>query len=363
MKLNELIEKRSNITSQIDALLAVEMTDETRGQVSNLEKEYEKLGNDIETAKRQAERAKTVTAPVIETRNEVKSAGVAFKEAIERAIETQQTVTFRADPYLSTTNTGLIDKSFAPLSIMKTPGKDFLTKLGVQVVSGPQLKGNFLLPAMAEIIGTNPAEGIDVSTANVAPGTVTLSAKRNGISQTFVKEFLTQSGPDILGGVLSAMLDAPYLQEAYNLMDNVTTDAVDASTRIAGSTLALGDLTSLEAGVPYTKTSPFFVTTPSVAGFLKKTAGLTNQVAMWEGKIEDGQLDGYNAIGHSAANTKQLIFGDWSKAYLAVYQEPTILINPYTYAKSGKVEFVVDSLMDSGISDYRAFKWINDVSI
>jgi len=362
MNLNELVEKRSAITSQIDALLAVDMTEEARTNIANLEKEYDKLGADIETAKRQAERAKSTTAPVVE-RTEAKSVGVAFKEAIERAIETQQPVTFRADPYLSTTNTTLIDKSFAPVSVMKTPGKDFLTKLGVQFVSGPQLKGNYVLPAMAELIGSNPNEGIDVSTANVAPGTVVLTAKRNGASQTFTKEFLTQSGPDVLAGVLSAMIDAPYLAEAYNLMDNITVDAVDASIKIAGSTLALGDLTNLEAGVPYAKTSPHFVTTPAVAGFLKKTAGLTNQSAMWEGKIEEGNLDGYNAIGHSAANTKQLIFGDWSKAYVAVYQEPTILINPYSYAKSGKVEFVVDAIMDSGIADYRAFKWISDVSI
>lgn len=363
MKIHELIQKRSDIASQIDTHLAGEMTDEVRATVRNLEKEYDKLGEDIEVAKRQAERAQTVAAPVLESRKEFKSVGEAFKAAIERAIETQQPVTFRADPYLSTTNANLIDKSFAPLSVMKTPGKDFLTKLNVTFVSGPQLKGNYLLPAMAEILGSNPNENIDVSTANVAPGTVTLSAKRNGVSQTFTKEFLTQSGPDVLSGVLSAMMDAPYLAEAYNLMDNIVVDAVDASTKIAGSTLTLGDLTNLEAGVPYAKTSPYFVTTPSVAGYLKKTAGLTNQSAMWEGKIEDGVLDGYNAIGHAAANTKQLVFGDWSKAYVAVYQEPTILINPYTYAKSGKVEFVVDSLMDSGISDYRAFKWIADVSI
>lgn len=298
MKINELIEQRSNITSQIDTLLKGELTEEVRTQIANLEANYEQLGRDIDVAKRQAERAKSVENPIVESRNETKSVSVAFQEAVKRAIDTNQTVIFRADPYLSTTNTGLIDKSFAPLSVMKSPGKEFLTKLGVQFVSGPQLKGNFVLPAMAEIIGSNPTEGNDVSTANVAPGTVILTAKRNGIVQSFTKEFLTQSGPDVLGGVLSAMLDAPYLKEAYNLMDNVTVDAVDASTTIAGSTLSLGDLTSLEAGVPYAKTSPYFVTTPSVAGFLKKTAGLTNQSAMWEGKIEDGVLDGYNAIGH-----------------------------------------------------------------
>lgn len=357
MKVNELIEKRNKVQSDIDTLIAGEFTPE---QYRALEKEYNELGEKIEILKAQNERTTENTVPV-EARVE-KTVGVAFKEAIQRAIDTNQSVLFRADPYLSTTNTNLIDKSFAPVSVMKTPGKDFLTKLGVSFVSGPQLKGNYVLPAMQEVTGSNPNETIDVSSANVAPGTVTLVAKRNGISQKFTKEYLLQSGPDILTSTLATMLDAPYLKETYNLMDNVNIDAVDASTKITGTTIALGDLTSLEAAVPYAKISPFFVTTPSVAGYLKKTAGLTNQSAMWEGKIEEGELDGYNSIGHSSVNANQIIFGDWSKAYVAVWQEPTILINPYTYASKGEVEFIVDSMMDSGISDYRAFKYL-DASI
>lgn len=374
-KLSELNQERSKSLDKMKSIVEKAIAenrsknDEETKMYSLLDDEVRELDEKINLFKQQDELDKRSFAPVVKT-DEKKSISEQFRSAINDA-NTGKMTSFkvdmrelRAEPLISTSVTQQ-NVQLGGVSIVKQDAKSFLAGLGVKTYTG--VKGQITLTSAAQVSATFPGENTTDVSANFTPAMLTLAPRRCGISQTYTKEFLANVNDEIVTDVMTELQDAIWRKLAEDLMTNLYTDAKDSSTLITGSTLAATDIYALEAGISAAPKAPAFVTSPKVAGFLKGTATIASVAGpIWNGNPYAGSIDGIAAYGTPYAGgvtAEKLIYGDWTEAAVATFGPVEITINPYTYAKEGKIEVVVDTMADTGVINYRAFKWINDVSI
>jgi len=358
MKLNELIEKRTGITSQIDAILAVDMTDETRTQVTNLEKEYTKLGADIETAKRQAERSKSVDVPAVEARNETKTLGVSFRDFLNEAVNGRGKLEFRANPIMTTSNTDVINKTVAnSVDIVLAPGEAFLHSLGVTFYPG--LNGNFVVPSMAEDMAIFPGETFRAD-ASMNVEDLLLAARRLTHTQTITTETLVQTNPAIYNGIYQNLVDGLWNAVVKDVFANILTDA---ATQIVttGAPLTFADIVNAEASLGGLSIRPAsYVTSPSIKGYLKRTIalGTTTGPAIWVGN----ELNGYPSFSAPQLAANKIIFGDFSRVAVGTWGGIEVIVDYLTKAPEGEIVLTARMMVDDGVTNKRAFA-IRDGSI
>lgn len=381
--INELKQERAAKIAQMSTLVDRVMAenrskDEAETTLwNNLDKEVTGLDENIRMAERQEELNKRSAGESVKTAVE-NSLSQRFLNAIESANKGQMAslkvnmAEFRAEPLISTTITQQ-NTQLGGISIVKQDAKSFLQNLGVKVYTG--VKGQITLTSAASGNATFPGENTTDTSLNLAPAMLTLAPRRVGISTQYTKEFLSNVNDQIVTDVMVELEDAIWRRLATDLMYNVGVDAKDASTKIAGTTLAASDLYALEAGIGAAPKNPAFVTSPKVAAYLKGTATIASVSGpVWNGNPYSGSIDGIPAFGTPYTGTvavngvgsitsKQLIYGDWSEAAIAQFDTVNVIFNPYTFAKEGKIEVVLDTMADNGIVNYRAFNWINDVSI
>ena len=358
MKINELIEQRSNITSQIDTLLKGELTEEVRTQIANLEANYEQLGKDIDVAKRQAERSKSVDNPIAK-KEDKRTLGVEFRDFLKEAVENNGKREFRVDPMLASSNTNVINKTVAnSVDILASPGEAFLRSLGVTFYPG--LTGNFVVPSMAEDTATFPGEAVAGADASMNMEALVLAARRVSHSQTITKETLAQTNPAIYNGILQNLYNGIWNAITYDVFDTIDSDAATQKKLVNEATLSFGSLVNMEASIGGLNIGQgSYVTTPSVKAYLKKTAALTNQAAIWN----NNEVNGYPAYGVPAANAKEVYFGDFSRAAVGTWGDIEYIVDPLTKAKEGEIVITAIALVDSGVTNKRAFCILTDVSL
>ena len=271
----------------------------------------------------------------------------------------------RAEPLVATTDTALIQKQVASdLIIAKSPAEETLRKLGVKIY--PNLVGNFTIPSMPQLVAGYVGENLDVSTASAAPTTTTLSARPVGAFQSFTRTFLNQTNPAIYAQIIQNLQDAIWVQVAADLMDKFATEADDASTNdIQGSALANVDLIDLETNVPYAMVSPAYAMTPAIAGQLKATASIAGIAGpgVFTGKIADGEVGGYTAIGTDSVNTNNIIFADWDKICVGSWGSLEILVDPYSDSAAQNIKVTVSALFDAAIPNTKMCHWLVDASV
>lgn len=334
-----------------------------------LDGEVKGLDESIRMLERQEELNKMAGSPV-EVAGTSKTVNARFMDAINEVRAgrvgsfTLSADEFRADPLVSTT-IAQQNTQVGGVSIVKQDAKSFLQGLGTKVITG--IKGQITLTSASAVVATFPDENTAPSSANFTPSTLTLSPRRVAVPQTYTKQFVQNVNDQIIADIITDLQDAIWRKLAEDLMTNVTIDAVDSSVRIAGSTLSTADIYSMEAAIEAAPMNPGFVTSPKVAAYLKGTATIANVSGpVWSGNPYNGSVDGIAAYGTPYAGGvtgKRLIYGDWNEAAVAQFGDVTVTINPYSLAKEGKIEIVVDTMADSGVVNKTAFRWINDVSI
>jgi len=369
MKLNELIQKRSDITSQINALLAVELTDETRTQVVDLEKEYDNLTNDMETVKRQAKRAQTITNPVEEVKNDTPS--TRYVKALNDYFNTGKVAEeFRGyknglilnRDLLTTSDSGLVVKGVEQtLNIAKTP--ILIDKIGTKKLTG--MKNQFDLTAMAQITASFVGETVTVPDASANPTTpVTLAPRRLGAYQYVSQEALDSLNPNVWGDTVQDIEDAWDRAVSSDAITQLFADGIDASTTIAGSNFAIVDANNLQANIPYEMTTPAYLASPAVASKLASTVGLTGvEGPIWKGNIFNGTIQGIPAFSNSAVPANHLALVDAAKITTAYFGPKTILYNPYEKDVEGELKVTVSGQVDSGFGNYRFLSYYADASV
>ena len=363
-KLQEMIAERA---TKNEAFQKMELTEETRDAFDAAELELSNLDEDIKRLEKQEERNAAIASTTIISNHTKDTDEVNYHRALnEYFVKGVRSSEFmgneglilpkslvRAEPVLTTTDTGIINKIVDPtVDVKKSYGMTFLQDtLGVRTIEGVQ--GNLVLPSMAESIAYNSLENVDTSTANQAPSSITLAAQRVDYFQGYTREFLAQTST--YNSLVQDLVDGIGVKHVSNFFDAVDADIIDSSIAQAGGSLAYADLLNLEAAIADNFGNAQFVTTPAVKAYLRNlNAGSANIKFAWS---DDGQVIGYPAHSASACNTGKLIFGDFSKATMATFGTGMmeIVIDPYTSKKNGVIEVYAVELADYGVANPRHF--------
>lgn len=363
MKINELIEQRSNITSQIDTLLKGELTEEVRTQIANLEANYEQLGKDIDVAKRQAERSKSVDNPIVESRNEGNAPiEVRFMEWYKgdhsKPFEIKRTE--RANPILSSTDSAIIEKTvIGKVDVLTSPARAFLQSLGVKFY---KKNGQLVLPAMAENTAKFVSEAGDASVADMATVSLTLTPRRISAYQPFTYEFMTETNPQIFADYLQNLINGYDLAITNDLFDQIDVDAATQKSTFGGGTLQNSMLVQMEASIGGLNIGAgSYVTTPSIKAYLKNkiALGTTSGAAIWN----EDKVNGYPAYGVPSANSAEVYFGDFSRGAVLETDTLKVIYDDVTKAINGETIVTIVGGADTGCINPRAFCILTNASI
>lgn len=265
---------------------------------------------------------------------------------------------FRADPIITTTNANDILKSTAgSVSILTSPAEAFLRELGVTFYQG--LQGNFAVPSMGEDTAVFYGEDASAASADMATSSLVLTARRVSHTQQISKETLAQTNPGIYASILQNLVNGVWNAVTNDVFDTLETDAATQSATVNEAAVTYKTILGMEASIGGLSINQgAYVTTPTIKAYLKGTAGLTNQVAMWNGK----EMNGYPAYGVPAANSRKVYFGDFSKQAVGQWGGLEIVVDPYKDAKKGLITLTIIGMFDTGCMNKRAFAF-RDVSI
>lgn len=361
MRINEIEERRLVISSEIDTLLEGELNDEVRAKITDLENEDKTLASDLKIAQRQAERQKTITAPVTETRKgESKDFTARFGEWLQsdkRSFEVN--VAQRANPLLSTTNTTMLNKTVdGELSIAQVPGFDFLTQLGVPMITG--YNGSYVKVSLNQNKAKFVNENNDASAGDLAPATLELKARTLSHWVDITAELEDMTNPQIVNQAIDSLYYGLGIAAVEDFFKQFEIDAVDSSIAL-GRTMVFRDLINLDASIPYTKKSPAYVTTPAVASALMTTAGLTNQAPIWS---DNDTIRGKKAYFHDLVTAKRIYYADWAQSAMVQFGKIKFTKDIYgDNALKNKTRVYATMEIDSGFVNKAFSKWVSDVSI
>lgn len=328
---------------------------------NSLEVEVDNLDAAIREYDLQEELNKRDTTIEVEVRTEEKrEISVEFRDWLKSAVENGQKATFRADPIITTTQTGIINKSVAnSVDILTSPAEAWLKQLGVTFYPG--LTGNFVVPSMAENTAKFMLESSTAESANMAHDALTLAARRVTHKQAISRETLAQTNPAIYASILQNLYNGVWNAVTNDVFDQLETDAATQETTTTAAGLAYADIVKMEASIGGLSIgNAAYVTTPTIKAYLKQKALLgTDNGPAW---ALDNTLNGYPAYGAPAANANSIYFGDWSKVAVGQWDSLEIVIDPYTEAAKGNIVLTIIGLFDTGVTNKRAFVWDNDVS-
>jgi len=378
----ELIDKMSTIIDELEVVLeevaelegdepkeedeeVIENSQKTisekRSTWTKLNERLVSLDENIKTLERQEElnKNKVKDMNVTQTRTETPTISVQFRDWLKDAVESGKNASFRADPIITTTQTGVINKEVAnSVDILTSPAEAWLRQLGVTFFPG--LTGNFVVPSMAQDTAVFMLESSTAESANMAHDALTLTARRVTHSQSISRETLAQTNPAIYNSILQNLVNGVWNAVTNDVFDQLETDAATQKSATTAAGLVYGDIVKMEASIGGLNIgSGAYVTTPTTKAYLKQKALLgTDNGPVWG---LDNTVNGYPAYGVPAANAGKLYFGDFSRAAVGSWDSLEIIIDPYTSAKKGQIDLTIIGLFDTGITNKRAFCWA-DVS-
>ena len=385
MKLQEINERLSAISTEIDTILDGKMTPETKASISTLEKEEKELQEELALRANQAKRAKAVpVANIASTTPELDNFTRSFGSYLETGIAP---VDFRGSKSNSfvipqetlrslmekrATDTTAIGDAFAKtvqpgVSIAKAPALSMLQELGSKFVFRPIGSGVYTMPSTPIPVAGFAAEGAGSVDASISLHNKTLTPVGNRITvkSYFTLEEQAMLDPTAQSDLIQGLADAIWQQAAYKYFDNLEADASLSKVALAGVNLDYTDFTNLEAAVPYELASPRFVAAPKVAAKAKRTAMVANTISgpIWTKSILEGEVDGLPAKGTIFANTGSLYYGDFGQMTVCQWGGLEIQVNPFEKDSEGEVKVVARAIIDSGVQNYRFFAFTADPSL
>ena len=359
MKLSDLINKRAALKADLDKLMAVEMSDEVRSQIVDKEKEFDTNESDIAIAKRIAQKSKTFDNSNTET-EENETSAASFRNYLMAGNFDKPFILERADPILTSTDTGSINKTVAnEVQIAMSPAESFLRN-NLKITFYEGLNGNFVVPKMSQFVAGFVNEASTAGLGDVNLSSLTLAGRRLTAYATITDETLKQTNPGIFQGILNDLVNSYWQGVKYDVFDQIDTDAAARKSTLNAVSFNFGHLTSMEASlggkVPSQNLS--FVATPTGKGYTKKTIalGTTAGDSIWE-KIEWAKYDS------DGANADKMYLGDFSKAVIGTFGSnyEIKVMQDVDGAKKGIYTAVISGLVDTGCVLPEAFV-IADVS-
>jgi len=375
-KLTDLIAKRAASIQEMDKLNAVEtLTEEQRSQWETLNQSVEALNVEIDRLERQKElnekylsvniianptkdgddksllRAWTeyATNGIISPDFRGKSNGFALPEDIFK----------RATTVSTTDANGNLKSPTAAFDVLPAPGEMFLRNLGVTILSG-LAPGTLPLTGQQATKAVFPAELGDSSANTYKHASILLTPARVDHFDSYSREFLAQS--NLFPLLVNELYAGVWAGVAQKWMTKIVAGIVDASVASPAGSLTFANVLGLEKAVldrgMYGQVS--YLTTPTGRSYLQSlNASAAGIKFVWE----DNLINGTPAFAANIVPAKHVLFGEFAKSYVGLWNSPEIIIDPYTMKKQGAVEVYMVQMADAGTPNSRFFSYYADASI
>lgn len=106
-----------------------------------------------------------------------------------------------------------------------------------------------------------------------------------------------------------------------------------------------------------------YLTTGAVAGLLKQRVKFSSTASpLWEGRLEQGMVDGYMAMASNQVPSATIIFGDFSQVLIGEWGVLEVDVNPYANFQAGIIGVRAMSSMDVAIRYPSAFSIASSVT-
>jgi HK97 family phage major capsid protein len=331
-------------------------TEEETNEFRNFQSEIEKNEAEINDLTVIAKRS-TQFASKSNTKVEDKNDAVSFRDYFKAGNFTKE---FQLDKraFQVANDSAVIQRTIGKLDILTSPAEDFLRKLGVTFWNCPT--GQFIVPSMAEDTATFPGETVAGADSSMNTLSLTLAPRRLTHSATVTRELLDSGSPEVYAGILQNLYNGIWNGITKDLFTQIDADGASRKSTFGGSTLNYGQIVQMEASIGGLNIGQgAYVTTPSVKAYLKKTAGLTNQKAI----MDNNEVNGYPAFGVPAVTAGEIVFGDFSRTSIGMWEAPQIIVNPYTGDDAGTVKLTIWQNVDTGVSNPRGIVILTNASI
>jgi len=208
-------------------------------------------------------------------------------------------------------------------------------------------------------------EGGAATESEMTVGNVSLSPKTLGAFTDVTRQLLVQSSLDVESLIRDDLTKAMAIA-----IDKAGLEGTGSSGQPTGieATTGIGSVAFAAAGAPTfaemiqmeTEVSQdnallgnlSYILTPALAGALKGTARAANQSGF---VLENGQINGYNAIVSAQASAAHSYFGNFSDLLIGMFGGLDIVVDPYTASTTGTVRVVAMQSVDCAVRHAQSF--------
>jgi len=266
----------------------------------------------------------------------------------------------RADPFKTTTDVAIINKTVKDNEILYSPGEDFLRSLNVTFFDNLG-GGQLILPYLTQDTAGWVAEDASAASANMVPKSMTLTPRRVSHTQSVTKELLANTNnPKLYLSILNNLHSGVFNAIVKDLFDNITVDCAAQTVDASATTLSWTHICNMESSLGTYQLNTNYLTHPSVKSYLKTTQYMSNLDSIWK---DDDILNGYPAYSHPSMPAKEIVYGDFSKAVVCMWGPINVIVDPYSAAVRGVLELTVEALVDTAIWNPDAFTILKNCSI
>jgi HK97 family phage major capsid protein len=263
-----------------------------------------------------------------------------------------------------------------------------VVSMGARVLSGlssPIAFPRQLTDAVATWVAENP--GTNVAGSNPTTDLVTLSPRTLMASSAYSRQLLVQASIDVeamvrgsiaaahaLAWDLAAMHGTGQNNQPLGIYNQVGVATVDFSNAAYGNgsdKIAYTGCVQMEVLVANANAllgTLGYLTTPGIAGDAKTTlkfpaAAIAQGGVLWNGKLQDGELNGYTAKATnqvsktmgagglpSGGSNNGLIYGNWADVIIGQFGGAMeMIVDPYSLKKQGLIEVTSFQMADVAI--------------
>jgi len=214
------------------------------------------------------------------------------------------------------------------------------------------------------------SEGGAATESEMTVGNVSLTPKTLGAFTDVTRQLLIQSSLDVenlirddLTKAMAIAIDKAGLEGtgASGQPTGLLSAGINQVTNFAGANPTFAESISLETAVADDNAllgNLAYILPPSMAGALKSTARDTNGGAGFV--LENGQINGYNAIVSKQATDGNMYFGNFSDLLIGMFGGLDIVVDPYTASTTGTVRVVALQSVDAAVRHAESFAFGND---